>query len=400
MAVTMARSVHRHSAPRLWAARHPWMVRSAVVVIAAGVAAGVTLKVSAGLAHPRGKAASSSSGTSSSSGNGAPNVAFAVVSMAPLAGAHVDSDTAVTVRTTDPVDLAGPLPTFTPAVAGHWTRTADSLTFAAAYPFIPGTTESISVPGGAGGLRSTRGRTLAQSLSSSFIVDSSTLRLQQLLAELGYLPVAFSPSGPAPAPKELGQPQPGAFTWRFTDPMDGLEDRWGAGDFGVMTQGAVMTFQDQHHLTVDGVPGPLLWTALLQAAGAAQADPSPYDYVYVDKDLPEHLTLWVNGAEKFPSVAVNTGLHGADTPDGTYPVFEHVTASEMKGTNPDGTKYDDPNVPWASYFYQGDALHGFVRATYGSPQSNGCVEMTVADAGTLWPYTPIGTLVTVVGPPS
>ncbi len=100
------------------------------------------------------------------------------------------------------------------------------------------------------------------------------------------------------------------------------------------------------------------------------------------------------------NVAVNTGAPGADTVDGTYPVFEHVTSSRMQGTNPDGSTYDDPDVPWASYFNGGDALHGFVRATYGSPQSNGCVEMPVATAAQVWPLTPIGTLVTVVGPPS
>ena len=72
----------------------------------------------------------------------------------------------------------------------------------------------------------------------------------------------------------------------------------------------------------------------------------------------------------------------------------------MVGTNPDGSHYDDPNVPWASYFNGGDALHGFVRASYGFPQSNGCVEMAVANAAQVWPLTPIGTLVTVVGPPS
>ncbi|MGH7735148.1 MAG: L,D-transpeptidase family protein [Gemmatimonadales bacterium] len=168
----------------------------------------------------------------------------------------------------------------------------------------------------------------------------------------------------------------------------------------MMTKGAVMMFQDQHHLTVDGLAGPALWSALLAAWGAGQRNPQPYAYAFVDKDVPQHLTLYVDGVAKFPDVAVNTGLPGADTPDGTYAVFEHVPASEMKGTNPDGSTYDDPNVPWASYFYQGDALHGFVRATYGTPQSNGCVEMSVADAGTLWPYTPIGTLVTVAGPPS
>jgi peptidoglycan hydrolase-like protein with peptidoglycan-binding domain len=265
---------------------------------------------------------------------------------------------------------------------------------------IPGSTETLTVPGGPGGLRDTGGRRLAQSVTVSFTVSSSTVRLQQILAQLGYLPVTFTPAGAPPAPKEMAQPEPGAFAWKWADPLQGLEDHWAAGDFGVLTQGAIMTFQDQHHLTVDGLAGPRLWTALMAAAAAGQRDPEPYDYAYVDKGLPEHLTLYVDGVAKFPNIAVNTGLHGADTPDGTYAVFEHVPASEMKGTNPDGTTYDDPNVPWASYFYQGDALHGFVRASYGSPQSNGCVEMSISDAGTLWPYTPIGTLVTVVGPAS
>src|SRR5271169_6984778 len=70
----------------------------------------------------------------------------------------------------------------------------------------------------------------------------------------------------------------------------------------------------------------------------------------------------------------------------------------MKGTNTDGSTYDDPNVPYASYFNGGDALHGFIRASYGTPQSNGCVEMSYADAALVWPLTPIGTLVTVEGP--
>ena len=396
MAAHMARSVYRHSAARLWVERHPWTLRTAVAVVAAGVGAGVTLWFTAH--HSQG--ARSSRGGVTGVGAAGGTGPFTVTSTTPSAGAHVDSGTTVSVEATRPVDLTGPLPTFSPSLPGSWARHGDTISFDASSPLIPGTSETMTIPGGAGGLRSTSGQTLAQPTSISFTVASSTLRLQQLLAQLGYLPVSFTPSAAAPAPRELAAPQPGSFTWRFSDSLSGLEDRWGAGDFGVLTQGAIMTFQDQHHLTVDGVAGPRLWTALLQAASAGQHDPEPYDYVYVDKDVPEHLTMWVDGVAKFPNVAVNTGLHGADTPDGTYPVFEHVTASEMKGTNPDGTTYDDPNVPWASYFFQGDALHGFVRPTYGSPQSNGCVEMSIADAGTLWPYTPIGTLVTVTGPPS
>lgn len=389
----MARSIYRHSPARLWAARHRWLVRGAVVLVAAAAGGGTALALAG---RP---AARSSSTTTVAAVSAGP---FAVASTTPVAGAHVASDAAVVVRLTQPVDPHSPLPTLSPPVAGSWTRPdARTLAFAATAPMVPGSTETLTVPAGDSGLRDTRGRTLAQASAVSFVVSSSTVRLQQLLATLGYLPVSFTAASPAPpAPKEMAQPLQGTFAWRWADPLQGLEDHWAAGDYGVLTQGAVMTFEDQHHLDVDGVAGPKLWTALLAAVGAGQRDPQPYDYVHVDKDLPEHLTLYVDGVAKFPNVAVNTGLHGADTPDGTYAVFEHVTASEMKGTNPDGTTYDDPNVPWASYFFQGDALHGFVRATYGSPQSNGCVEMSVADAGTLWPFTPIGTLVTVVGPAS
>ena len=65
------------------------------------------------------------------------------------------------------------------------------------------------------------------------------------------------------------------------------------------------------------------------------------------------------------------------------------------GTNPDGSKYHDTGIPYVSYFNGGDALHGFIRYSYGYPQSLGCVEMMYTHAGLVWPHTPIGTLVTV-----
>lgn len=119
----------------------------------------------------------------------------------------------------------------------------------------------------------------------------------------------------------------------------------------------------------------------LADAAAGKGDTSPYAYVLVTKTLPEHLTVVVNGAVQFSGVPVNTGAPGATTPDGTFEVFEHVKASDMKGTNITGSTYTDPTVPWASYFHTGDALHGFPRAKYGYPQSNGCVEMPITIAG-------------------
>ena len=105
--------------------------------------------------------------------------------------------------------------------------------------------------------------------------------------------------------------------------------------------------------------------------------------------------MYVNGAVKF-HVPVSTGITGATTYDGTFAVYEHVYYTEMKGTDVDGTKYDD-DIYWASYFNGGEAMHAYPRASYGFPQSNGCVEMNPATAKAVWPFTPLGTPVTVTG---
>ena len=82
-------------------------------------------------------------------------------------------------------------------------------------------------------------------------------------------------------------------------------------------------------------------------------------------------------------------MAAAPTADGTFPVYASATRSTtMSGTNPDGSHYVDPGIPWVSYFNGGDALHGFVRASYGFPQSDGCVEMPPANAAVVFPLHP------------
>ena len=55
----------------------------------------------------------------------------------------------------------------------------------------------------------------------------------------------------------------------------------------------------------------------------------------------------------------------------------------------------DPGIRYISCFNHGDAIHAFTRSSFGTPQSLGCVELPLAAAAKVWPYTPIGTLVTV-----
>jgi lipoprotein-anchoring transpeptidase ErfK/SrfK len=220
------------------------------------------------------------------------------------------------------------------------------------------------------------------------------LRLQQMLAELGYLPLDFTAASPLTSPTQEGDPQVGTFTWRWANQPASLTSLWTQGTDNVITKGAVMNFESQHDLTVDGIAGPEVWGAILTAVENGQGDALPYGYVYVSQNLPESATVYQNGAEVYQTVA-NTGVAGAPTGVGTFPVYARYTVTTMSGTNPDGSKYVDPGIRWVSYFNGGDALHGFPRASYGFPQSDGCVEMPIANAAVVFPLTPLGTLVTV-----
>ena len=299
-----------------------------------------------------------------------------------------------------PVSLGAAAPSLTPDIAGKWVqKNATTLTYALDSPLIPASQVVVTIPGGTHGLRSTQGATLPASHTVDFdVAAGDTLRLQQLLAQLNYLPVGFTPSGPAPARADLAQDQPGTFSWRWAGLPAELTSQWTQGTMNQITKAAVEAFETQNSIGVDGIPGPTVWTNLINDVINDKPDATPYVYVLVNKVVPQTLTLWNNGVAQYAGIPINSGAPGADTTDGTYAVFEHVRYSDMKGTNVDGSTYNDPNVPYASYFNGGDALHGFIRASYGSPQSNGCVEMSYADAALVWPLTPIGTLVTVEGP--
>ncbi|HEY5103454.1 MAG TPA: L,D-transpeptidase [Acidimicrobiales bacterium] len=155
-----------------------------------------------------------------------------------------------------------------------------------------------------------------------------------------------------------------------------------------------MRFQLVHNIATTGSMDGTTWNALVLASRRHQGDPSTYNFVYVNKTLPEKAKLYANGKLIFTAL-VNTGLPGADTANGTFPVYLRYTTTTMSGTNLDGSHYSDPGIPWVSYFNGGDALHGFIRSSYGYPQSLGCVEMTFNSAATMWSRTSIGTLVSV-----
>jgi lipoprotein-anchoring transpeptidase ErfK/SrfK len=379
---------------------HPWVLLGGAALVVAAVVVVLALTGSSPSSSGPGNARGGSAGSGSGSGGSGGSASFSLRSVTPAAGTqNVPPNTPITLTFSAPVALQKVAPTLSPVIAGKWVQSnATTLTYALASPLIPYTQEVVTIPGGTHGLQSKDGATLSSSHTVAFgVAAGDTLRLQQLLAELNYLPVGFSPSGPTPTRPDLALDQQGTFSWRWPSLPTELTSQWTQGTMNEITKAAVEDFESQNNIGVDGEAGPTVWGALINDLINDKPSATPYVYVLVNKVVPQTLTLWNNGTAQL-TAPVNSGAPGADTTDGSYAVFEHVRYSDMKGTNVDGSTYDDPNVPYASYFNGGDALHGFIRASYGTPQSNGCVEMSYANAAQVWPLTPIGTLVTVEGP--
>jgi peptidoglycan hydrolase-like protein with peptidoglycan-binding domain len=371
----------KHSSKKQRTGTRLWVMAVGFVALAVAVA-GIVL-----VAHTKSPTASATPA--------APPAALSVSSTSPT-GDNVDSGSAISVQFSTDLAPGSPMPTLSPAVAGQWAVLSPSLLqYQATEPLVPGAVETVTVPGGPTGVVGSRGQHLATTFTTSFTVaPGSTLRLQQMLAELGYLPLNFTAASPLTSPTQEGAAQIGTFTWRWANQPASLTSLWTPGTYNVITKGAVMNFETQHGLKVDGVAGPQVWGAVLSAVESGQGDALPYDYVFVTKTLPETTTVYENGAAVYHTLS-NTGVAAAPTADGTFPVYARYTVTTMTGTNPDGSKYVDPGIRWVSYFNGGDALHGFPRGSYGFPQSVGCVEMPIANAAVVYPLTPLGTLVTV-----
>jgi peptidoglycan hydrolase-like protein with peptidoglycan-binding domain len=312
-----------------------------------------------------------------------------VVSVAP---ATLTATSPIIVTFRRPLSAHSAVPTLSPQVPGRWVSFGTTATFTPAQAYPPDRTYTLRLVRKPGAPAKVIARRSSASGSIRFA--------EQILSRLRYLPLtttAPAPASPAAEAAAVYQPPKGGFHWRFAGTPATLRKDWVSGKPNTVLRGAVMAFQHQAHLTMDGAIGPKTWAALEQADLRHQTDPDRYSYVYANLYLPQRLSVWVDGHTAVTS-AVNGGVAGAPTPLGTYPVYERFTSTTMQGTNPDGSHYKDPGVPWVNYFSGGSAVHGFPRASYGSPQSVGCLELPIGTAQQVYRLISYGTLVTVTGP--
>ena len=292
------------------------------------------------------------------------------------------------------------LPRLLPGTAGRWHRPdSHTLVFQPASPGFPlAATISLTLPAS---VHTPTGRTASRELHWQ-VLTGSMLRLQQLLAQLGYLPLDWQPALPGATASPASQqhaalhPPAGSFHWRYPNTPPQLAALWHPGRPNLLTRAALTAFEYQHGLRQDGLDSADVWKALLTDATAGTTTrANGYSYILIDPKPPQTLSLWHNGQILITS-RVNAGTPTSPIEPGTYTIWQRTARQATSATTPSASKAGQPVSRWLSYYHHDQALHSSNSRSYGHPQTttNG-IELPAPIAYKLWPYTTIGTLLTI-----
>jgi lipoprotein-anchoring transpeptidase ErfK/SrfK len=112
---------------------------------------------------------------------------------------------------------------------------------------------------------------------------------------------------------------------------------------------------------------------------------------WVDVDLSGQTLYAMRGDQVVNAFVVSTGLWPNITVTGEFRVYVKYRYADMAGDD-----YYLPNVPYVMYFYKGYGLHGtYWHNNFGQPMSHGCVNLKTPDAGWLFDFAGVGTVVSV-----
>lgn len=116
----------------------------------------------------------------------------------------------------------------------------------------------------------------------------------------------------------------------------------------------------------------------------------------IDVSLGQQRLTLLEDDQPIWSAAVATGVKGAETPPGTYQVQYKMPVARFRGTNPNGSRYDIPDVHWVLAFFEDYTIHGaYWRTNFGTPGSNGCISLTDANAKRVFDWSEEGTTIVV-----
>jgi hypothetical protein len=253
------------------------------------------------------------------------------------------------------------------------------------------------------------------------------------LQSLGYLPITQ-----AVIHEKVGVLRHDAFLWPVPAALQHTADQYAWNAQNPFIRGAIVQFERANGiLGKRGVSYGRLHRSVVKVLfnKKAKADPWAWEWVYVTKasgtKQPERLHIWEHGKGWIWHTRVNTGVLGS-TPEGTWPIYQRLPKTTMRGVFPvpiswgayramEGQQvpqwagsslmqsavgivnghpvrwqpYSDPGILWVNYFDDGRGIHYYPRASYGFPQSAGCVEEPYKAAPITYRFLHYGVPVTV-----
>ncbi len=116
---------------------------------------------------------------------------------------------------------------------------------------------------------------------------------------------------------------------------------------------------------------------------------------WIDVNLSTQTLVAYEGDTPVYNTLVSSGLPQWPTVTGQFRTYAKYESQTMNGYLL-GYDYYLDDVPYVMYFYDDYAIHGtYWHSNFGTPMSHGCVNVSTPDAGWLFNWAPMGTLVNV-----
>ena len=141
------------------------------------------------------------------------------------------------------------------------------------------------------------------------------------------------------------------------------------------------------------VPPPISTSTPASSAPETYRNPlqTTTDDRWIDVDLSLQRLYAYEGNTVIATFVVSTGIWQYPTVTGQFHIYTRLRYADMAGPG-----YYLPNVPYTMYFYKGYGLHGtYWHNNFGTPMSHGCINLSIPDAGWLFDFTSVGTLVNI-----
>ncbi len=133
-------------------------------------------------------------------------------------------------------------------------------------------------------------------------------------------------------------------------------------------------------------------SATVQPSAATRPDEVAADELWVDVDLGRQVLVAYRGARPIFVTLISSGKprRRTETPRGRFRIWVKLISSDMRDRERHELEqsYALEAVPWVQYFEGGYGFHAaFWHERFGEPMSRGCINLSPADARTLFQLT-------------